>query len=137
MSHHNPAQRHDRALWAVRHTYLNAGTFTITHKAIDNAGQQSVRTCTLTPAYFSISGTVYRSDGITPAPSATVQVKKGTTVVRTVYTASNGTFSVGTLKPGTYSLTVTKAGYSFGAAPQAAITVGPSSTGNVINAISP
>ena len=116
-------------------TYLNAGAFTITHKAIDNAGQQSSRSCMVSPAYFAIGGTVYRSNGTTAVPSATVQVRKGTTV-RTVYTASNGTFSVGSLKPGTYTLTVTKSGYTF-PVPAATITIGPSSSGNSMNATSP
>ena len=119
-------------------TYSNAGTYTITHKAIDTIGQSNTRTCTATPAYFTISGTVRRSvaGGGAVVPSATVTVKQGTTLVRTVYTASNGTFSIGTLKPGTYTLTVTKSGYTF-TVPAATITVGPSNAGNVINALTP
>jgi hypothetical protein len=50
-----------------------------------------------------------------------------------VYTAANGTFSAGSLKPGTYTLTVTKTGLTF-TSPAATITVGPSSSGNVITA---
>jgi hypothetical protein len=65
-----------------------------------------------------------------------VQVKKGTALVKTAYTASNGTFSVGSLKPGTYTLTITKSGYAF-AVPAATITVGPSSAGNNISATVP
>jgi hypothetical protein len=115
------------------HTYLNPGSFTITHKAIDTIGQQNSRQCTVAPAYFAISGTVFQSNGTTPVPTALITVKKGTTVVRTVYTAANGTFSAGSLKPGTYTLTVTKTGLTF-TSPAATITVGPSSSGNVITA---
>jgi len=118
------------------HTYLIAGTFSITHKAYDTIGQQATETaCASTPAvpaYFAISGTVYAKGGA-PLPSAFVLVKKGTTLVRVVATAPNGTFSAGSLKPGTYSLTVSKYGYTFAAAPQlSGIIVGPSSSGNII-----
>ncbi len=120
------------------HTYARPGTFTLTHKAVDTTGQQSTETCTATPAYFSISGTVKNKLGTANLPSATVTVKKAATgaVVKTVYTAANGTFSAGSLKPGSYTLTVTKVGYTF-AVPAATITVGPSSAGNTINATAP
>ncbi|MBI4516035.1 MAG: PKD domain-containing protein [Deltaproteobacteria bacterium] len=177
------------------HTYLNVGPFTITHKAIDTLGQQDSEALTVSPAYFTIAGTVVKSatatwaggqctiqcstqtvcartaganppgcganwnasagrcekpigtayashtfastqQACTAVVSASVQVKKGTSVVRTVYTAANGTFSAGSLKPGTYTLTVTKAGYSF-TAPAATIALGPSSLGNGIAATAP
>lgn len=122
------------------HVYLNKSSnplgYTITHKAIDTLGQQSTRTCAANPAYFTIGGTVYRSNGTTPVALATVTVKKGASVVKTISTGSNGTFSAGSLKPATYTLTVTKTGYSF-ASPAATITVGPSSIGNSITATAP
>jgi len=117
------------------HTYANAGTYTITHKAIDTIGQQSTDTCAVTAPYFTITGTVLTS-GTAPVPSATVQVKKGTSVVKTVYTAANGLFSAGSLRPGTYTLTVTKPGYTF-AVPAATMNLGPSSAGTIIHAVSP
>ena len=117
-------------------TYLNPGTYTITHKAVDTIGQQNTRTCTVTPAFFFISGTVLAPGGGSPLSAATVQVKKGTQVIRTVYTAANGMLLVGSLKPGTYTLTVTKPGYTF-AVPAATLTVGPSSSGNIITATGP
>ncbi|MBI5289556.1 MAG: carboxypeptidase regulatory-like domain-containing protein, partial [Chloroflexi bacterium] len=118
------------------HTFLRAGTFTITHKAIDTIGQQSSKTCTANPAYFAISGTVYRYGGTTPLASATITLKLGTTTVRTVFSNASGAFSATNLKPGTYALTVTKAGFTF-AVPAATITVGPSSAGNTIVATGP
>jgi len=121
---------------AFTHVYLYPGTYTITHKAIDTIGQQSSTTCTATPAYLTISGTVFAKNGTTALPSAMVTVKKGLTTVKTVYTGSNGTFSAGNLKPGTYTLTVVKSGYTF-AAPAATITVGPSSAGNSVVATGP
>jgi len=116
-------------------TYLNAGSYTITHKAQDTAGQWSSRTCMASPDYFTISGMVKNSTGLLTVPSATVTVNKGTTLVRTVYTASDGTFSVGSLKPATYTLTVTKSLYTF--PPPIMVTVGPNSPGNIIQSLAP
>ena len=51
--------------------------------------------------------------------------------------AIDGSFTTGnTLKPGTYTLVVTRSGYTF-TVPAATITVGPSSTSNVIHATAP
>ncbi len=120
------------------HLYALPGTYSITHSAIDAKLQASSQTSpTLaTPAYFVISGTVYRSNGSTPVPSALVTVRKAGTAAKSVYTAANGTFSAGSLKPGTYTLTITKTGYTF-ANPAATITVGPSGTNTIIKSITP
>ncbi len=116
------------------HAYLNVGSYAIIHKAIDTIGQQSTETaCTAAPAYFAIGGTVFASGGITPVSSAAVTLSKGGSVVKTVYTLANGTFAAGFLKPGTYTLTITKVGYTFPAV--APITVGPSSAGNNVSAM--
>ena len=127
-------------LGTLNHTYVGtAGPYTVTLKAIDTALKASTLfTCpvTATPAKFSISGTVYASDGVTPLASAAVTVKKGATAVKTVYTASNGTFTAGSLKPGTYTLRVSKYRYTF-AVPAATITIGPDSSGNNISATAP
>lgn len=117
------------------HTFLISGSFTVTHKVLDSAGQQNVRYCSANPAYFTISGTVFKHDGTTPVASAMVKLQNGG-FTKTVYTATNGTFSAGTLKPGTYTVIVTKAGYTFNI-PAATITVGPNSAGNSISAVTP
>jgi PKD repeat protein len=116
-------------------TFINPGTYTITHKAIDTIGQQSTRTCTATPAWHTFSGTVLSLGG-SPVGTAAIQVKKGATVVRNLYTAADGSFSIGSLKPATYTLTVTKPGLTF-AVPAATFAVGPSSSGNTISATGP
>ena len=120
------------------HTYLNAGTVTIRQTAYDTIGQTNVRTCPpVTLTTFSIAGGVFRSNGTTPVPSATVTLKKGTTT-RTVYTNSLGLYSATNLKPGSYTVTVTKAGYDFGTAPQrTGIVIGPNATVTNINAVTP
>ena len=123
------------------HTYLQPGTYAVTLKAIDSALQLGTPvTCPTpaTPTYFTIGGTVFKSNGTTVVPSAAVTVRQAAGgPIKTVYSAANGMFSAGSLKPGTYTLTVTKAGYTF-AVPAATITVGPSSpSGNNINAITP
>jgi len=72
--------------------------------------------------------------------AATVTVKDSTTLLpaKTTFTAANGTFSAGSLKPGSYNITVTKSGYTFNdPANSTPIMVGPSSTGNTIQAIAP
>jgi hypothetical protein len=67
--------------------------------------------------------------------SAAVQVKKGTTVFKTVYTAVDGGFMAGSLPPGTYTLTVIRLGYTF-ANPAATVTIGGSKLTNTITALS-
>ena len=116
------------------HTYLNPGTYTVTHKAVDTIGQISTEYNTVTVSTFSISGVVQTA----PEPvlnfgiaNATVRLTKGSTSV-TVYTDSTGAFSAGNLKPGGYSVTVTKSGYTFPVVPTQ--TVGGSVTGLTITA---
>ena len=110
--------------------------------AIDTALKASAPvtlTCSpgpVAPAYFSIGGKVVAKNGTTALATAVVAVKRGTATIKTVYTATNGTFTVGSLKPDTYTLTVTKSGYTF-AVPAATITVGPSSTDVLIKATGP
>jgi hypothetical protein len=90
-----------------------------------------------TPAYFAIGGTVKNAPATVNIASATVQVKKGSLIVKTLYTAADGTFSTGsTLKPGTYDLVVARAGYTF-TLPAATLIIGPSSTANMILAATP
>ncbi|MBK7975451.1 MAG: carboxypeptidase regulatory-like domain-containing protein [Deltaproteobacteria bacterium] len=120
---------------SINRTYTRPGTFTVTDRAIDAKLQSSTYTCPTqaTPAYFTISGTVKNKTGATNLSSATVQLYSGASIVKSVRTAANGTFTIGSLKPGNYTLKVVKSGYTF-ANPAATISVGPSSAGNTINA---
>jgi hypothetical protein len=118
------------------HVYARPGTFTVTLRATDPALHSSTVTFTATPAYFNISGVV-QDAGSAGLTGATVKVMRGTTLVKTIVTPAGGAFDSGTiLKPGTYTLTVTKAGYTF-AKPAATMVVGPSQTGVVINGTAP
>jgi hypothetical protein len=114
------------------HVYPLPGAFTVTQKAVDNILQFVTKDCATqaTPAYFTISGTVTSKTG-TPLGSASVTLMKGSTPVKVVYSAANGTFSFTNLKPGTYNLKVLRAGYTF-ANPAATKTVGPNQTGFTI-----
>jgi hypothetical protein len=109
------------------HTYLQPGSFTVKHKAVDTIGQQTTdSSCVLTPAYFTITGNVRRLNSA-PVTMAAVTVKKGLLTVRTVYTDINGNYTVGNLKPGTYTVTAKKTGLTF--AQSYTPTVGPSAAG--------
>ena len=121
------------------HTYIEPGSYTVEFQAIDSALKSStvdlVCTPPVAPAYFTISGTIFESDGTTPVPNANVVVKQGRVRVVRVKTAVDGTFTAGSLRPGTYKLKVRKSGFAF-AIPAATKTVGPDSVGNAILAIS-
>ncbi len=94
-------------------TYLNAASVTIKQTAYDTIGQKNLRQCPpVVLAYFSLAGSVNRLNGA-PVSGATVRIMKGAATVRIVYTNSLGNYTVGTLKPGTYNVTVTKAGLTF------------------------
>ncbi len=123
----------------LEHQYRYAGTYTPTFTAIDTALKSSEITLScapVTPAPFTIGGTVYESDSTTPVVGANVIVKLGRTRMAKVQTAGDGTFSAGNLKPGNYKLKIRKRGFSF-ATPAATMTIGPDSTGNNIDALTP
>jgi len=114
------------------HTYLrpSSGGYPLTLTAIDSALKSSSATLSCTngpvaPANFTITGKVFAPDGTTPLAGATVKVKRKAVLVRTVSTAGDGSYSTGSLKPGTYKLVVVKSGYSFDK-PAATETVGGS-----------
>lgn len=134
------AKSYGSAATAFNHVYSTTGTFTVSLTATDSNLQTSTTTCTTqaTPAYFSISGIVKKSiaQGGRNLNNATVQLLNSSNVViKSVLTGTSGTFSFGSLKPGTYKIKAVKTGFTFPAA--ATIVVGPSSAGNVIQALAP
>ncbi len=74
-----------------------------------------------------------KSDGTTAIGSALVQIKKGGTLNKQVYTAANGTYTTGlVLKPATYTVVVTKVRVCVRTyTPSATPTVGANATVNV------
>jgi hypothetical protein len=120
------------------HQYKKAGTFTVTQRVIDSPKlQTNVLTRTVTTAYFTISGTVHKSAlaGGGLLSGASVQVKLGA-LVKQYTTGVGGTFTTGaTLKPGAYTVTVKKTGYTFPSPTSA--PVGPSNTSINVVALTP
>lgn len=123
-------------LGTATHVYAKTGTFTPTVKAIDSAFKWNVYSCAaVSPAAFTISGTVFEKDGTTPLSGALVTVKKGASAVKTVSTLVNGTYSIGGLKPATnYTLVVSKSLRTFPAS-VGPITIGPDATGQNVTAL--
>jgi hypothetical protein len=128
-------------LVSVSRAYTRTGTFFTTVKATDIKGASSSYNCLVayptgvTPAYFSIAGTVKTGLAV-GIPGALVTLKKGAGTVASTATAADGTYSFSNLKPAKYSITVTKSGYGFGPAPQIpTITVGASKTGQDVTAL--
>jgi hypothetical protein len=122
----------------LTHTYLTAGSFTVSEQVIDSGGMSNTAALACTPpvvtTYFTISGTVRQSDNTTPIPAAVVKIMKGTTLIKSLFTDGLGAYTAIRLVPGTYTVVVTKPGYTFGAAPST--TVGGNQTVN-INSLTP
>jgi hypothetical protein len=120
-------------------TYALPGTFPVTDKAIDAKLQNNTYTCatSATPAYFTLGGTVKRSDNVTNVTYATVQLYKGAALQQSKSTGTTGTFSFTNLKPGTYSIKVVKSGHTFANPAWGPTAVGPSVAGITINSITP
>jgi hypothetical protein len=115
------------------HTYIGIGSYPITHKVIDDAGQMTVHTCLAGPTAFTISGTVTNDypghTGSLAGATITVTRVSNGVVAATVATDVNGAYAVTTLKPGAYNVFAVKIGYVF--PPAAGTTVGPNQVVNI------
>jgi hypothetical protein len=123
------------------HSYRAAGPYLIVQKVITSTLQMATApACTLATASFTIDGHIYKADGATPLGAATVSARSATTgnTIKTVYTKADGSFTIGSLKPDTYWLVVSKRGYTFPDPGTAAVLpnpgnptigVGPNKTG--------
>src|SRR5262249_29419469 len=130
--------------------------YTISHLIVDTIGQVAQNTCNVTWSYFTIGGTVSDSRATcvgganagaacstdadcpastctgpantAPVPGTAVRIASNANglVAGNGITAANGTYTVGALQPGTYTVTFSKAGYLF--TTPAAVTVGPSAS---------
>ncbi len=117
------------------HTYLNPGNYTITQTALNSTGQANVATYPANIAYLAISGKVTLHDGVTAVQGAGVILKLSGVIKAIVYTNSLGIYTASNLKPGTYSVYVSKAGDTF-AVPAIASVSAPNASANVV-AVSP
>jgi hypothetical protein len=119
---------------SVVHTFLVPGNYKIKLKVVDTLGQESRSTLATTVsgnfAYFTISGKIFGKGGSPALGAAQIQVKKDGTLLKSTMSAADGTYSTGNMKPGTYTLTVTKSGYTF-TVPAATVTIGPSKTPDI------
>ena len=113
------------------HTFLLPSNFTITLTAVDTSGQSSSAVIGTTTAgsfnFYSISGKAFKAGGVVPLSAAQIQVKKGVVLVKSMNTAADGSYSTGNMKPGTYTLTISKTGYTF-ASPTLTVTIPPTAT---------
>jgi hypothetical protein len=118
------------------HTYLLPNNATIKLAVVDPSGQSASATIgSVTGAsfqFYSITGSVTQNDGVTPIVSAQIQYLQGGVVKRSVTTGATGTFNTGNMKPGTYSVKVSRMGYTFANPPN--VTIGPSVTGQLYKA---
>jgi hypothetical protein len=120
-------------------TYTSVGAFNVTVKAIDSKLQSSVYSCQApnqaNPEYFSIAGTVYASDHSTPVGGARVTLLKNGATQAYTMTAADGTYNFENRRPGTYSINVTRSGFQFTTPAIPSVIVGPSLTGQDVNAM--
>ena len=110
-------------------TYIKPGSFTVTQTAIDKKLQSNSRTCTVvTPAYFTIAGTVTTS-GTVPVRGALLTLRRFDTnvAVASAVSLTDGTYILKNIRPGRYRIIATRAVYQFAPIPD--VTVGPSLTG--------
>ena len=122
------------------HTFLLAGSYTITLTVFDKNGLQSSATVGTTVAgsfqYYAIGGQVFAKNGTTPIIGAAITVKRGTVVVANLSSGLLGKYATAAIKPGTYTLTATKSGYTF-ANPTATVTTPPGTTATNLVATGP
>jgi hypothetical protein len=115
------------------HTYIGAGNYTLTHKVVDTLGQLTQHTCAVTAASYTISGVVSNNytahTAVLPGAIVTVTRVANGIVAGTTVTDAAGAYTVGSLKPGDYTIGVSKLGFSFPAPTTA--HVGPSQTVDV------
>jgi len=102
------------------HTYANAGTFTITLTATDSEGLFNSATTPVTvPEKYTVSGTIFDSDGATPLSGALVVLKQGGLTKGSYTTAANGVYTFANVSYGIYDIQVTKSGMVFDGDPAA------------------
>jgi PKD repeat protein len=105
---------------------------------VDGSNVTGVNIAANPPAtVISVSGTVYKKDGITPLSGVSLSMKLGGVTKYLASTDASGNYTFKPVAAGSYTVTATKSGYTF-ASPAASVTVGSSSvTGLNFNATGP
>jgi hypothetical protein len=90
-----------------------AGYDTGTIAAFEVSGDVTGKDLALTKTVYTVSGTISVSDSGSPE-GAQVQLKQGASAVGSAVSASNGTYTISGVLPGTYTIDVSLAGYDTG-----------------------
>ncbi len=116
------------------HPYREPGNYAVRVEVVNELGLTADATIgTLSQGSFiaampRIAGKVLGSGG-EAISGAQILIASGRSLVASTLSTEDGSYSTGALKPGTYSITVSKAGYSFAAQ---TFTIGPSLTNQVL-----
>jgi YD repeat-containing protein len=110
------------------------GTYSLTAKATNDGGGAATSAAVNVSVVggSTISGTVTQQDGSTPVVGATVTALLGTTGVGTATTNSSGNYGVSGLASGIYALQTSATGYLTQTQSGLAVSVGGTTTANVI-----
>jgi hypothetical protein len=116
---------------AFKHTYTQAANYAIKATVVNAAGFSTQATIgTMAQGTFiaqmpSIAGKVFQNGGVVPVAFAQIVFMQGNTRAQSVLSGKDGSYESGRLKPGTYTITVTKYGQNF-SKPFGPFTIGPS-----------
>jgi hypothetical protein len=118
---------------SLSHTYISAGTYTVTIKATDSGINGANKTIgsdktTVTLAEYVISGLVTDSTP-TPLAGVSLSLQLGGVTKKAVTTAANGTYTFTKVAPGSYTIVATKSGYTFASPAASPVVTNASVTG--------
>ncbi len=127
------------------HLYPAAGTYTVTHMAVDAGGLSAsadlspsdpttLNARVTLPVKYSVSGSVTMADGTTPLSGVAIYLKQGTGTKYIGSTNTSGVFTINNVAGGTYDVVPVKAGYTFTPATRS-VTVGPNASGLTFTAL--
>jgi YD repeat-containing protein len=104
---------------------------TVVPNVIATAGTTTTTNAVLPSSPGSVSGTITLADGVTAVNAATVTASQFSETAGTGTTSTTGAYTIPSLSPGTYSLSVTKSGLNGQTKNGVAVTSGSASTVNM------